>query len=156
MSEARRQLRFGSLAEAVAEAERLLANGYNRTGNWSLAQCCDHLANWLTYPVSGFPRSPLPVRMAFAVVRPLMGRKMLNRFLAEGMPAGRPTLPVSVSAPGGDDATAVGRLKEAVRRFETHAGEYGPSPLFGPLSRDEAMQVQVKHAEHHLSFLMPK
>jgi hypothetical protein len=152
----RRPIRFGTLAEAVADAEGLLARGYDKAGNWSLAQCCNHLANWLTYPVSGFPRMPLLLRPPMAIVRTLMGRKLLNKFLAEGMPAGKMTIPESVPAPGGDDAAAVGRLKEAVRRFEAHAGEYLPSPLFGPLTRAEALQVQVKHAEHHLSFLTPR
>ncbi|MBX9585088.1 MAG: DUF1569 domain-containing protein [Gemmataceae bacterium] len=156
MTVARRPLSFASLDDAVRDAEHLLAVGYDRAGNWDLAQCCDHLAAWLTYPVAGFPKAPLPIRAMLAVVRKTMGRRMLARVLRDGMPAGGPTMPQSVSAPGGDPAAAVERLREAAKRFEGHAGEYLPSPLFGKLTRDEARTVQLRHCAHHLSFLVPK
>jgi hypothetical protein len=156
MATTRRRPTFASLDDAVRDAEYLLAAGYDRAGNWDLAQCCDHLAAWLTYPVAGFPKAPPPVRMMLAVVRATMGRRMLAKFLRDGMPAGRPTLPPSVAAPGGDPAAAVERLREAARRFKEHGGEYLPSPLFGKLTRDEALAVQLRHAAHHLSFLVPR
>lgn len=152
----RRPLTFASLDDVVRDAEHLLEAGYDKAGNWDLAQCCDHLANWLTYPVSGFPKAPLPIRMMLAVVRRTLGRRMLAKYLRDGMPAGKPTLPQSVAAPGGDPAAAVGRLRDAAKRFEAHAGEYLPSPLFGRLTRDEALTVQLRHGAHHLSFLVPR
>jgi hypothetical protein len=152
----RRKLTFATLDEAVADAKNLLAKGYDRLGNWSLAQCCGHLACWLRYPVRGFPKMSLPVRMAFAVVRPLVGRKMLTKFLKDGMPAGTRTIPQSVPAPGGDDRAAVEEFEAAAAAFAAHPGEYLPSPLFGPLTRDEALTVQLRHAAHHLGFLVPK
>lgn len=153
---ARRELRFASLAEAVVEAEQLLERGYDRAGNWSLAQCCDHLTNWLTYPLDGFPPSPLPIRMVLWLMRKTVGRKMLRKFLAEGMPAGQQTLPASVPAPSGDDAAAVERFRAAVLRYVADDGPKLPSPLFGPLTREEGLTVQTRHAAHHLSFLVPR
>ena len=152
----RRQLRFESLDAAVRDAEYLLAAGYDRVGRWDLAQCLDHLAAWLTYPVDGFPRTPLLLRPVFALVRATAGRGMLTKYLREGMPAGKPTMPQSVTTPGGDPAAALGRFRAAAGRFTAHAGEYLPSPLFGPLTRDEALRVQLAHCAHHLSFLVPK
>ena len=153
---ARRALTFDTLDDAVRDAEALLARGYDRAGNWDLAQCCDHLAAWLTYPVAGFPKAPLPIRVMLRLVRATLGRRMLAKYLKDGMPAGKPTMPQSVSEPGGDAAAAVARLKDAAKRFQAHAGEYLPSPLFGRLSRDEALRVQLAHAAHHLSFLVPR
>ena len=153
---ARRALTFDTLGAAVRDAEHLLAAGYDRAGTWDLAQCLDHLAAWLTYPVSGFPTAPLPIRLMLAVVRRTLGRGMLTKYLREGMPAGKPTMPQSVTPPGGDPAAALGRFRAAVSRFRAHGGDYLPSPLFGPLTRDEALKVQLAHAAHHLSFLVPK
>jgi hypothetical protein len=127
-----------------------------RAVNWDLAQCCGHLANWLTYPVAGFPKMPAPVRAVFWVISRALGRKMLAKYLAEGMPAGKPTITESVPAAGGDDAAAVATLRAAAERFKAHPGEYLPSPLFGRLTRDEALKLQLRHCEHHLSFLIPK
>jgi hypothetical protein len=152
----RRELRFESLDDAVRDAETLLARGYDRAGNWDLAQVCDHLADWLTYPVAGFPRAPLPIRMMLGLVRMTLGRGMFEKYLKVGMPAGKPTMPQSVHAAGEDPAAAIMRLREAARRFTAHAGEYPPSPLFGKLTRDEALKLQLAHTAHHLSFLVPK
>lgn len=157
MSVTRRQgLRFDSLAAAVADAEHLLARGYDRAGNWSLAQCCDHLALWLTYPLDGYPPVPLPVRVGFWAVRQTVGRRMLQAFLEKGMKPGSPTLSASVPAPGGDDAAAVDRFRAAAARYVGHDGPTLPSPLFGPLTPEEGRAVQAGHAAHHLSFLVPK
>lgn len=156
MAAGRRPLRFHDLNEVVRDAEALLANGYEKAGTWDLAQVTGHLANWLTYPVAGFPRSPLVFRLILRVMRAVGGRRMLEKFLREGMPAGKPTLRESIPPPGGDPAAAVGRLREAVAAFEAHEGEYLPSPLFGRLTRDESRRVQLGHAAHHLSFLVPK
>ena len=152
----RRLLVFNDLDEVVRDAETLLANGYEKAGNWDLAQVAGHLANWLTYPVAGFPRAPWPIRVMLGAVRATLGRRMFEKYMREGMPAGKPTIPESVPVAGGDAAQAVARLREAVARFQAHTGDYLPSPLFGRLTREEARSIQLRHAAHHLSFLVPK
>jgi hypothetical protein len=156
MTVTRRQLKFASFDDVVAEVERLQAGGYDKAGTWDLAQVCDHLAAWATYPVQGFPKPPLPIALMLRLVRATLGRGMYEKYMREGMPAGKPTMPQSVAAPGGDTAAAVERLKAAYARFKAHAGDYLPSPLFGKLTRDEATALQLRHAEHHLGFLVPK
>lgn len=155
MTATRRTLRFESFDDLIRDAERLLAGGYEKAGNWSLSQVCDHLSDWLTYPLDGFPKAPVPIRLMLWAVRRTMGRGMFEKYLRDGMPAGKPTMPQSVHVPG-DDAAAVAKLREAVGRFRRHTGEYLPSPLFGRLTRDEAEQLQLGHAAHHLSFLIPR
>ena len=46
----RRELYFSDLDEVVRDAEHLLAKGYDRAGNWNLAQVCTHLAEWMRFP----------------------------------------------------------------------------------------------------------
>jgi hypothetical protein len=152
----RRELRFDSLDDVVRDAEALLAKGYDKAGNWDLAQVCGHLADWLTYPVAGFPKAPLPIRVMLRLVRATLGRKMFEKYLREGMPAGKPTMPQSVHPAGGDPVAAVAPLREAARTFQAHPGEYLPSPLFGRLDRGDATRLQLAHAAHHLSFLIPR
>ncbi|MBP3953806.1 DUF1569 domain-containing protein [Gemmata sp. G18] len=153
----RRKLTFATLDDAVRDAENLLAKGYNRAGNWDLAQVCFHLAEWMRYPVEGFPKPPLLMRPVFWMARNTIARRMLRKVLEKGeMPPGAPTLKESVAPVGGDPAAAVAKLKAAAGRFKTHTGPFHPSPLLGVLSADEGNKVQVLHCEHHLSFLVPK
>jgi len=152
----RRPLVFNDLDEVVRDAEALQAGGYEKAGNWDLGQVAGHLANWLVYPVAGFPRAPWPIRVMLGAVRTTLGRRMFEKYMREGMPAGKPTIPESVPAAGGDAGQAVAAMRDAVAQFQAHTGDYLPSPLFGRLTREEARSVQLRHAAHHLSFLVPK
>lgn len=157
MSVARRKLTFATLDEAVADAERLLATGYDRAGNWDLAQVCFHLAEWLRYPVEGFPKTPLLMRPVLWLARNTIVPRMLKRSLEKGeTPAGAPTLKESVAPPGGEPAAAIAKLKGAVERFEAHTGPFRPSPLLGVPSAEVGRKVQLLHCAHHLSFLVPR
>jgi hypothetical protein len=150
----RRELRFADLAEAVRYAEALRSGHYVQAGRWDLAQVCGHLAEWLSFPLDGFPRLPVGLRLLLRLLRHTIGRRELRRLLATGrMPAGRPTLRETVPPPGGDEAAAVERLARAVARFEAHTGPLHPAPLFGELSREQWRQLQLIHCGHHLGFL---
>ncbi|MGC1273723.1 MAG: DUF1569 domain-containing protein [Planctomycetaceae bacterium] len=153
----RRPLQFHDLDDAVRDAESLLASGYDRAGNWDLAQTCGHLAEWMRFPLEGFPRGPLPVRMILWFVGITFARRKLRKTLASNaMPAGGPTLRETVPPPGGDEAAAVGRLRQTVERFKAYDGPLHPSPLFGDLDRETASRMQLLHCAHHLGFLVPR
>jgi hypothetical protein len=153
-TESRRDLRFADLAEAVRDAETLRAGGYVQVGRWDLAQVCGHLADWLSFPLDGFPQPPVGFRLLLWLLRHTIGRRVLRRLLAAGrMPAGGPTRPETVPPPGGDEGAAIERLARAVGRFEAHTGPLHPSPLFGELSREQWRQFQLIHCGHHLGFL---
>jgi hypothetical protein len=152
----RRKLAFASLAEVVVDAEHLLAAGYEKSGNWDLAQVCGHLAEWMRFPMDGFPWAPLGFRVVFWVMRHTIARRELRKMLATGhMPSG-PTLRETVPAPGGDPAAAVAGLRDTVGRVKAFSGELKPSPFFGAFTRDEWIGLNLVHAAHHLSFLVPK
>ena len=152
----RRKLSFTSLAEVVVDAENLLEKGYDKAGNWDLAQVCGHLAEWLRFPIDGFPQFPLLMRPAVWLFRVMLGKKILAKVLADGFPPNSRTVPETVPSPGGDPDAAVAKLREAVIRYATFDGERKPSPLFGHMDKETATRVQLLHAAHHLSFLIPK
>lgn len=152
----RRPLRFDSLAEVVRDAENLLANGYDKAGNWDLAQCANHLAYWLTCPIDGFGKAPLVAQAFLWFARNTVGPGQLKKILANGFPPGGMTDPASVKPSDGNDAAAVQKLKTAVARFEAHDGPIVPSPFFGPMDKDTNRKLQQVHCAHHLSFLIPK
>jgi hypothetical protein len=87
----RRSLSFDSLDAAVADAEKLLAGGYEKHGQWSLGQVCGHLANWLGYAMDGFPKAPPPIRLMLWLARHSIGPAKLKQYLAGGCDAGRQT-----------------------------------------------------------------
>ena len=153
----RRDLTFRDLDEVVRDVEHLQAKGYDRAGNWDLAQVCGHLTKWLSYPLDGFPRAGCFVGTMLWLMKITVGKGMKKKILTTGkFKDGGPTMPESVPASGGDEAAAVAKLKEMVERFKNHMGELHPSPLFGPMSREELTRLHLIHCAHHLSFLTPK
>lgn len=157
MAVQRRELTFASFDEVLADAENLLVRGYEKAGNWDLAQVSNHLSEWLRYQLDGYPRAPLLARPLFWMYRNTLGKSVARKMMAGGkIQEGIPTIPQSVSAPGGDDAAAVAKLREMMARWQAHTGPLQASPLFGRLTRDEWIQVQLIHCAHHLSFLVPR
>lgn len=153
----RRSLHFNGLDDVVREVESLRASGYDRAGNWDLAQTCSHLAEWMRFPLDGFPRPPAPVRAMLWVMKNTFGRRQLRKVLAtSSMPAGGPTMPETVATAGGDETVAAERLRQTVARFKAHTGPLHASPLFGELDRETATRLQLVHCAHHLSFLVPR
>lgn len=156
MPVARRQLKFDSLAEVVRDAKNLLTKGYDKAGNWDLSQCGRHLAYWLTCPLDGFGKPPLVAKLFLWLARNTVGPGQLKKILANGFPPGGMTDPASVKPSDGNDAGAVATLKQAAERFAAHTGPVLPSPFFGPMTKETATKLQLVHAAHHLSFLVPK
>lgn len=152
----RRKQSFATLDEVVADAENLLAKGYDRAGNWDLAQVAGHLAQWMSFPIEGFPKPPIFIKPMLWTMKVTVGRRMLKKILAEGFTPGGRTMPETVPPPGGNPADAVAKLRDVVERWKAHSGDVFPSPLFGAMTKETALALQLKHAAHHLSFLIPK
>jgi hypothetical protein len=153
----RRELAFDDLDAVIRDVEALADTGYQQVGNWDLAQVCGHLADWMQYPMDGYPRVSLPIRAMLWAMRVTIGRRELRKILAAGsMSSGKPTLRSTVPPPGGDQAAAVERLRCLAARFKSHQGDFASSPLFGELDRETMMRLQLIHCAHHLSFLVKK
>jgi hypothetical protein len=153
----RRELAFRDLDAAVQDARSLHCGGYVQAGNWDLAQVCGHLADWMRFPLDGFPKPPLPIGLMLWSMRHAVGRRMLRKILQSGsMSAGGPTMPETVPQPGGDEAAAVERFEHVGARFQAHEGPFHRSPLFGDMDRETLTRLQLSHCSHHLSFLVPK
>ena len=159
----RRRLHFSSLAEAASDA-RELQDGYLRCGRWSLAQVCDHLSLFMTYSIEGFPGRRLPGPIGFALRTMLLNDWMMRRPMPSGMPAPDYLQPpeTETAVVGGTyeaateaDAEAAARFRDACLLVTTHEDDWRPSPLFGKLSPERWRRVHLKHAEHHLGFLVP-
>jgi hypothetical protein len=153
----RRKLRFSTVDEALAEASRLAADEregrLDRAGNWTLGQSLNHLAAWAGFAFDGYPpeiRAPLPVRVVL--------RLMKNKFLRSGMPAGVRIRNIPAGTLGADPTptdVAFRRFESAFGRLRDHAPGH-PNPIFGRLSHDEWVSLNLRHAELHLGFLVPR
>ncbi len=152
-----RSIRLATLDHVSDEVERLHRSGYAQAGQWNLSQMCEHLSDWMTYPMDGFPKAPMAIKLLLGAMRTLRGKAMMKKFIEDqSMPTGQPTVPESVHNATGDERTAIDRLQATIRRLEEYRGTIHPSPLFGAMTRQELIALQMAHCNHHLKFLVPK
>jgi hypothetical protein len=146
-----RELDFKNFDEALAEAERLHRSGYERAGNWDLAQVLDHLNYFMKGALEGYSfKVPW-------IIKALLGKMVLRRILSKKrMKRGVFTPQKPLPAPGGDEQAALERFRETVQRMNQHQGEFMPSPFFGTMTREEALELNRLHCAHHLGYLLPK
>lgn len=152
----RRQLQFESWSSIESDIQDLL-HGYDQHGNWNLAQAALHLKDWLSFPMDGFPKAPLPVGILLFVMRVTVGKKLLRSTLADRkMPDGGPTSPETVHSDlEVDEHAAAEQLLAMIRRFQEFDGPIQRSPVFGDMDKKTAEQLQFVHFAHHLSWLTP-
>ena len=144
----RRTLRFTSLDEIVTEAEQLASGPIQTLGNWSPGQIFEHLARTFTLPLDGIVL-PIPFYVRWGA------RLMLGRFLRNGFPAGlaltgksaAALVPEAISTEDG-----LAALQSAVARWKAKTTVPRHS-VFGAVTDDQWTQIQLRHAELHLSFL---
>lgn len=146
----RRKVRYGSVDELLLDAERVTNNPHRALGNWTAGQVFKHLAIVINVAIDG----DLPVKPPW-YLRVIL-RLMKRRVLTKGLPAGfqlphkaARLVPDSTSTEEGLEL-----LRKAISRWKSDPRR-APSPMFGRLSPDEADQLQLRHAELHMSFLVP-
>src|SRR2546421_5097689 len=147
----RRQLKFDTLAAALTDAESLVAAERNarltRLGNWSLGQALGHLAAWSDYSYTGAPMKP-PFFIRWIL------RTQKSKFLYSPMRAGLKIPRVaggtySIEAMPSDEGLA--RLRRAFDRLQREAPTT-PNVIFGPLTHEQWIALNLRHADLHLSF----
>lgn len=153
----RPELRFASLREMLEHAERLADGRYSQIGQWTLGQAASHIAQWMRFPIEGFPTPPIFMRTIFWVMR-ITGaaQRTANRILEEGFKPGMPTAPQTVADGSISDHQGIDELRRAVELMENHSGELHPSPLFGELDMAKHQKATLLHAAHHFSFIEPE
>lgn len=148
----RRKLRFATFDDVIKDAEHIASVRCRTLGNWTVAQNIDHLGKSIQAGFEG------PVVKAPWFVRWLIAPVIKRRFLTKGMPAGF-ALPKKMAhfMPGSDPATetALNNLRVWSQRLLTEVPA-NDHPAFGKLSHAEWIQLHLRHAELHLSFIVPE
>lgn len=145
----RRNVRYASFDELLADARRLAEAEPRALGNWSQGQIYDHLARAINASIDG---------AGFSIAAPLRwiaSRFLKRRFLERGLPAGFKAPPRAQKYMPGETSTADGlaALEAAIERLQQETTRT-PHPAFGELTRGEWDQLHLRHAELHMSFLV--
>ena len=151
MAAEHRELRFESIDDAMAEAERLSACETRTTGNFSLGQIYEHLARTLEVVLGERKMPPVafPMRMMARLMRPMVLKKASTGFKLPAAAQGVlwPTEDVS-------DEAGLAHLRETFGRFKS-ADSLPKHVFFGNMTRSQHDKLQCRHFETHLGFVHP-
>lgn len=147
----RRSLHFKQLGDILADVRQLDAAPRRLLGRWSDAQILEHLALGVDMAFDGYGfRAPWPLRAFVHLIK--------NRILTGPMSAGL-RLPRRGAAllPPADISweQALHHLERAIARFDDEVPQH-PHPILGRLTRMEYELLTLRHAELHLSFIVPQ
>lgn len=152
----RRDVRLGTFDDFLADVERVeradAAGQLRPLGNWSPGQNLQHMARFMVCTLDGFPDDPPVVfKLMGRVLRLCMGKKLFTKTVPAGfkLPKDVPFLPAdSVSV-----ADGAAELRAQLERVRGGASFIPASPFFGKLSREQWIELHLRHAELHLSFI---
>lgn len=149
-----RTLHFNSIEDCVEEVQRIATAGQqgtlSTTGNWTPGQIMAHVAAWIEYGYNGYPIGKPPFFIRWIL------RLGLKKTLQKGMSRGVkiPGLPEgTVGIENMETSKAVERLLAALEKLRSPEGALFDSPGFGPMSHEDRIRLNLRHAELHLGYL---
>jgi len=146
-AEGRRKVRYQSLDELLADAERFAQQEVHTLGNWSQGQIYQHIAHAMDSSIDGIDVAlPAPVRWIISL---LMKRKFLYKEIPSGYKApSKNLLPEETTVEAG-----LASLRQAIARQKA-VPQRAHHPVFGNLGREEWDLFHLRHAEMHMSFIV--
>jgi hypothetical protein len=147
----RRVLHYDSLDNFLADAEHMARVRYRTIGKWTYAQILDHLGRTMRCGFEGFGfQAPWFVRYLLA---PLIKNSFLTKPMKPGFNLPRKAVAI-LPAENAELQSALESLRQVVARSkrETPTASH---PAFGKLASQEWTSLNLRHAELHMSFVIP-
>ena len=148
----RRVLRFDSIEDALRDAAQLThaqRQGKARClGNWTHGQILGHLATWVDYAYDGAPLNP-PVILRL-IIRPMKRQLPHKPMRAGGKLPGVPGGTIAFDPVSFDEGLA--HFQKSFTRLQSDPPT-AKHPIFGHMTHDEWKNMNLRHAELHLSYI---
>jgi hypothetical protein len=147
----RRKVRYQTLDDFVQDAERLSQASVRTLGNRSYDQILGHLAFAMNGSIDGSVlRIAWPVRMVARLLR----KRILTGGLSPGFRLSRANDARAWSEESPEIRPALEKARQAVSRLQAEEKRC-PHPALGQLSKEEWNTFHLRHAELHMSFVVP-
>ncbi|HTM53211.1 MAG TPA: DUF1569 domain-containing protein [Pirellulales bacterium] len=146
----RRQLKFSCYDDILKDVHNLACRPSRQLGNWSLGEICEHLSRAMNMAIDGSSiKAPWYIRVA----APLIKRRFLSRPMNPGFQLPRSAVQLMPNCK--ETQQGIAALERAIERLKTEK-ERKPHFVFGHFTREEWDQLQLRHSEMHLGFIVPE
>ena len=147
----RRELRFESVDQILDDAESMAGQETKTLGNWSEGQIYKHLAISFERSVTGSSfKPPLPIRL----LAPLMKKRFLTKTMKPGFKMPEKMKPDFMPPDEVSTEDGLAALRTNIEKYK-NAEVLAPNSALGKMTREETDLLHMRHAEMHLSFIVP-
>lgn len=147
----RRQIRYESYQDLLAEVEQLLGGDVRTLGNWSLGQVLKHVAETMHTSIDGAPYRAGILRRATGPF--LLRDQFLNGAMSPGFQLPQSASEALIPGPTTGEV-GLAALRRALYRLRAET-DRAAHPVIGRLSIEEWDRCHLRHAELHMSFIQP-
>ena len=148
----RREVRYESYDDLLADVENLAGQEYQVLGNWSYAQILEHLGIAMEGSIDGIPfKAPWFMRL---LAKMLLKKKLLAGPLSPGYQIPDNAKPTIYPKEEKSLEEGLEHIRTAVARCKSEKAR-ASHPLFDTISPAEWDQWNLRHAEMHMSFVLP-
>lgn len=144
----RRKLHFHTMRDILDDVETLTSGPVESLGKWTPAQNIEHIRLLILIAHRGVDfKMPLPFRV--------IGKVFKGYFLKAPFRAGFKTVDIFEPPAEITMQEAVTAFREEMAIADRPGAMSHPSPLLGTMTHEQWVQLHCRHAELHLSFLVP-
>ncbi|MAT14960.1 MAG: hypothetical protein CMJ46_06790 [Planctomyces sp.] len=146
----RRKVHYNTLEEMRLDIDFFAQHEYVTVGNWTYSQILTHLYRYINASFDGYPfLLPTPLRRMLHLARkPILRYSFVSGFKIPKK--ARALEPIDAD----DLETALDRIHDAIYRLGDHVPGR-ENPVLGHLTYDEWIECHLRHAELHMSFVIP-
>lgn len=141
---------FNCLRSELDKFEQAGGNGLTTTGDWTAGQIVQHVCETMKRSLDGFEfKAPWYVRL----MRPILRMKFMGK--SKAIPAGiklRGDSAAMIPPKSVAFADAMADLRSTIERAEKKKMTQ-PSPVFGKMTHEDWVNLHLRHAELHFSFI---
>lgn len=155
----RRELKFNAIDDLIAELDRIQNahddRALNTTGNWSPGQNLQHCARVWVCGIEGFPPAMKPPFFVKWIASALFKKRAMSGQTAPaGIKLPRQASPILPDAEVPFEQ-GMREFRDQIARIERGERFTAYSPIFGEMTHEQWLNLQLGHCQLHLGFLQP-
>jgi hypothetical protein len=124
---------------------------FKSTGLWDANSVFHHCAQSIEYSITGYPENKsilFQKTIGKVVLTVFLSRGFMKHNLADPIPGAPPLPDASI-----DYSVGLERLKNAIKSFTNHTGEFAPHFVYGPVNKSDYDKIHAMHVANHFNLM---
>jgi len=150
----RREVKFQSFEDVLAALEVIRSQSHIAIGKLTKGQIFKHLADSVRGSLEGFPKGLTGPWIIRKIIGPLLKKRILHQKMRTGIKLPKKAVDYHPDREEFDEEEAILEYKEMIKKYQK-LGSVLNHPYIGNMGSEEWTLLHLRHAELHLSFVIP-